>query len=229
MRENGTAFLSQPSHVEDREPFAFEVRCHPQQLADRHDAGAAHAGDNDPIRPVGAQRWNGRLGQIRNASARVRFALFQLSALDSDKARAETFQTRVILVATRLIDLALAAELGLQWLDRQAVRFQIAITAALAHQLVDDNAPRRIGKVSFLGRVLLAAPPLLRRTGLVIDHDGHTAMLAQLELYAIKIVAVVHGDALGKPRIPRILVRLVGDDHDLAHALGRHLLRDHRH
>ena len=30
-------------------PFAFEMRGHPEQRADRHDAGAADAGDEDAV------------------------------------------------------------------------------------------------------------------------------------------------------------------------------------
>ncbi len=40
---------------------------------------------------------------------------------------------------------------------------------------------------------------------------------------------MVHGDARGEIGAASVLAGLVGDDHDLPHALGRHLPRDHRH
>jgi len=71
-------------------------------------------------------------------------------------------------------------------------------------------------------------------------------MLAQFALHAVELIAVVHGHAGGElPRIARravrvhrgmvallgtaVLLRLVGDDDDPAHAFGVHLLRDRRH
>src|SRR6266550_602749 len=59
-------------------------------------------------------------------------ALAQRPALDRHKARAEAFEAGVILVAARLIDRALAAELGLDRHDRQAVRCGRTIAAAFA-------------------------------------------------------------------------------------------------
>ncbi len=167
-----------------------------------------------PYAPSARNEGNGGLRQFRNAAGRGRLALLQLPALDGDEARAKTIQARVVLVAGRLIDLALAAEFGFQRLDRQAIGLQIAIAATFAHQFIDDDTPRRVGKVSLLCRVLLAPAPLFGRARLVIDHHRYAAVLAQLELDAIELVAMVHGDAFGKACVFRIFVRLVGDDDD---------------
>src|SRR5262249_35823910 len=102
-------------------------------------------------------------------------ALPERAAFDGHEARAEALQAGVVLVARRLVDRALAAELGLERLDREAVRCDAAVAAALADELVDDDAPRRVREF-----VALAAPALLGRAGLHVDDRGDALLLAQL-------------------------------------------------
>ena len=130
----------------------------------------------------------------RGRSARVLLRALQLAAFDRDEARAEALQARVVLVAGVLVDAALAAELGLDRLDRQAVALHRAVAAAFADQLVDDDA---LGRV--FHRAALAAAALLGRAGLVVDDDGAAGDLAQLALDVVELVAVVHGDARREP------------------------------
>src|SRR6478735_7668339 len=66
-------------------------------------------------------------------------------AVDGDEGRAEALHAGEVLVAVRLVDLALAAELGLERLHGDAVRLHAAIAAALADQLVDEDALVGIG------------------------------------------------------------------------------------
>src|SRR5207248_302640 len=96
------------------------------------------------------------------AAFRGRAAFLQAPAFDSDEARAEAFQAGEILVAGRLVDGALPAELGLKRLDRQAVRLHAAVATAFAHCLIDHDTHRRVGIL-----VPLAASALLRGAGLV--------------------------------------------------------------
>ena len=91
-----------------------------------------------------------------------------------------------ILVAARLVDLALAAELGLDRLDRDAVRLHAAIAAALADQFVDDDALVGIG----IGAALAAAA-LFGGAGLVVDQHRDALDLAQLALHQVEVVAMV--------------------------------------
>ena len=58
----------------------------------------------------------------RNSAGLGLFRLAQLTAFDRDEARAKAVHARVILVARRLVDRALAAELGFHRRDRHAVR-----------------------------------------------------------------------------------------------------------
>ena len=72
------------------------------------------------------------------------------------KKGAVALHARVVLVAGRLVDLGLAAELGLDRQDRQAVGLRAAVAAALADALVDEDALRRLGCLA----ALAGAPPV---------------------------------------------------------------------
>src|SRR5699024_5934060 len=122
--------------VEHRNALALQVRGHAEQRADRHHAGAADAGDQDVVVTFEAAR--SRLG---HASRRVvgfagsrRFGrLAHFAAVYGHEAGAKSLDTGIVLVAARLVDHALTAELGLQRLHRDAVGFDAAIAAALAN------------------------------------------------------------------------------------------------
>src|SRR5207237_10498665 len=111
----------------------------------------------------------------RLSGRRDALALLEQRTHDGDEGRAKTLEAGEILVAARLVDGALAAELGLERLHRHAVRLHAAVAAALAHQLVDDHAPRGIGELA-----ALAAAALLGRAGLVVDQHRAAGNLSQL-------------------------------------------------
>src|SRR5439155_24197053 len=119
-----------------------------------------------------------------------------------------------VLVAAVLVDAALAAELGLQRFDAQAVARLAAIAAAFAHQLVDHHALGRVDQLA-----ALAAAALLGGGGLIVDDRGGAGDLAELAVDRVELVAVVLGDA-GLARRDVVLRRLVGHAHELGHALG---------
>src|SRR5205814_1146140 len=152
-----------------------------------------------------------------------RFALPEPAALDGDEARAEALQAGVVLVARRLVDDALPAELRLERLDREAVRLDAAVAAALAHRLVDDGADRRVRVC-----VALAAAALFRGAGLVVDQRRDAGHLAQLSLHPVELVAVADRHARGPIGSRRVFLRLVGDDDDRLHAFRGELARDDR-
>src|SRR6185503_9008575 len=102
-----------------------------------------------------------------------------------DERRAVALQAGVIFVARRLVDLSLAAELGLDRLDAQAVRLRAAVAAALADRLVDEYARRRIGRFA-----ALAQAAQLGGAGLVVDQRRHARRRAQHALGLIQPVAV---------------------------------------
>src|SRR6185369_8614358 len=184
------ALLREACGVLRDDALAFEVRGHAEQLADRDDAGAADARDDDPPRLFGQRQR--RLGRRRDGGeARplvgIGLGALQLAALDRDEARAEAAQARVVLVAGVLVDPALAPELGLDRLDREAVALHRAVAAAFADELVDADA---LGRV--LHRAALATPALFGRTRLVVDDDGRARELAQLLLDVVELVAVMH-------------------------------------
>src|SRR5215470_18083732 len=110
--------------------------------------------------------------------------------MDSDEARAETFDAGIILVAVRLVDLALAAELGVERLHRDAVRGLRAVAAALADEVVDEGALGRIGIES-----ALAATALFGGAGLIVDQHRQPLGLAQLALQLVHLAAMMDGHA----------------------------------
>ena len=136
--------------------------------------------------------------------------------MHGDKARAKALDAGKVLVAVRLVDLALAAELGFQRLHRDAVGGLRAIAAAFADELVDEGALGGIGI-----EPALAAAALFRGAGLVVDQDRETLDVAQLALHGIELAAVVDGRALREVVAVGILCRIVRDDREALDALGQ--------
>ena len=223
VRHHRAALLGQAAHVQHRTGPAFDVRRHGDDLADGNHARAAHAGDHDAVGL--RQPWQQRLRQRWQGRPRLRlgaYGLLQLATFHRHEAGAETVHAGIILVAGRLVDLALAAELGFQRLDRQAIGLHAAIATAFAHRLVDDGALGRVG----IG-IAFAAATLFRGAGLVIDHGRHTRLFTQFALHGIEFAAMADGHAFGPLGAGRILVRLVGDHDDGPHVLSGQLARDH--
>ena len=142
MAHHRAALLRKAGHVEDHRHLAVEMRGHAEDGADRQDAGAADAGNGDVPGTVADDR------DLRQRDFDIRMfdrpALPAGAAMDGDEGRAEALDAGKVLVAARLIDLPLAAELGLQRLDRNAVGLHRAIAAALADRRVDEDALGRI-------------------------------------------------------------------------------------
>src|SRR5207237_10890049 len=131
----------------------------------REDAGAADAGHEDAR---GARNFEGRLGILAAPLERLARLLPRLALRnDGEERGAVAAQARVVLVARGLVDLRLAAELGLHRLDRQAVRLLPAVTATLADRLVDVHAERRTRDPT-----ALAHAALLGRAALAVDEHG---------------------------------------------------------
>ena len=231
MAPGAAAFLRQASGVLRDDALAFQVRGHAQQLADGDHAGAPHARDHQAPDRVGAagERQRLRLGQHAQAGIVIgvgpRLAPLpaQLPALDGHKTRAKALETAHVLVAAALIDLPLAAELGLQRFDRQAVGLHAAVAAALADQLIDDHPPVWIDHGA-----ALAAAAFFGGTGLVVDDDGAARDLAQLALDVIEPIAVLDRHTGGQAHA-LVLARLVGHHHHLPGTFGQHRLHDLRH
>src|SRR3569623_2286082 len=96
-----------------------------------------------------------------------------LCALDGDERGAKALLARKILVTRRLIDASLEAQVGVQRLDRQAVRLDRTIAAPFAHRSIDEHAPVRVGKAAGL-----AAAALFGRADLIVDEHGHARLFA---------------------------------------------------
>ena len=137
-----------------------------------------------PYGLVGARyRWR---GQSREIAALRLLGLAQRAAFDRHEARAKAVDARIILVARRLVDRALAAELGVHRRHRHAVGLHAAIAAAFAHEFVDDDALGGVGELA-----ALAAAPLFRRARLVVEQHRDAGDVAQFALHGVEFVAVM--------------------------------------
>ena len=152
-------------------------------------------------------------------------ALAYRATVHGHEARTEAVDARIVLVARRLFDHPLAAELRLERNDRQAVRLHAAVPAAFAHRCVDEEALRRVRV-----QILLATASLLGRAGLVVDQDRHAFDLAQFALHAVEVVAMVEGRAV-REAMPRFVmpIGVVADDDDTTRTFGVDLARDREH
>src|SRR5579883_1636120 len=225
MADDGAALLRHAELIEHRGALALDVRGHAHDGADGDDTGAADARDQHAVGLLDRrqdrscrQRSFGRaLGCLRDRG----LAFAQAAAFDRHEAGAEAVEAGIVLVAGRLVDRALGAELGLYGRHRQAVRGDRAVAAALADRLVDEHAPVGIG----IGAALAAAT-LLGGAGLIVDQHRYALVLAQRALDLVELVAVMEGDA-GRPfGADRILVRIVAHQGDATHAFGMDLLAD---
>src|SRR6185312_2845890 len=184
---NRATFLREAGHVDDADALAFQMRGHADDGADGDDAGAADAGDDDAVGMISE-----RCGWLRQRRPVFRLgdalAFLQFRAVHGDEGGAKTIEARIILIAARLVDGALAAPFGRQWLHRDAVRFDAAIAAAFADQIVDNHALEWIGK-----RAAFAAPALFGRAGLVVNKNADARHRGQFALDGVELVAVVDG------------------------------------
>ena len=109
-------------------------------------------------------------------------ACFSAAAVHGDEARAEAVDAGIVLVAVGLVDLALAAELGLHRQHRHAVGLHAAVAAAFADRRVDERRawPDRASAA-------LAPAALLGRAGLVVDQHADAGRLAQALLHRVEV------------------------------------------
>ena len=222
--------LREPGEVQRRAASAVDMRGHAEQRADGDDAGATDAGDKDVVGRIelggGGQR---QMRRQRQAGKRIlahvpgrALQLAQASAMHGDEARAEAFDAGIILVAVRLVDLALAAELSVERLHRDTIGGLGAVAAAFADQIIDKDALGRIGI-----EPALAAAALFGGAGLVVDQDRQPLDLAQLALQLVHLATVMDGRS-HREIIARIFFGIIGDDGDALGAFGPDLMRDLR-
>ena len=137
--------------------------------------------------------------------------------------RAVAVQAAVVGVAGRLVDLRLAAQLGVHRVHGQAARLRAAVAAPLAHRLVDDHAPGPLG-----GLPALAQPPQLGGARLVVHDQGDARHLGQGALGLGEPVPAPHLRARGQGRAA-VARRVLAHHDDPGHALGGHGLAQVRH
>src|SRR5262249_53763701 len=160
------ALLAEARLVEARDVLAIEERRGAEDLIHGDHAGAPDAGQEDACRPTHAQLGVGELAVDVVALARP--GPRRSDRHHRQEGRTVATEARVILVARGLVDLGFAAELGLDGLDRQAVRLDTAVAAAFADQLVDHHAHGGIRQLP-----TLPEPALLGGASLVVDESRH--------------------------------------------------------
>ena len=143
-----------------------------------------------------------------------------VSSLQHDKAGAKAVFTAEIFVTARLIDSALGAKIGFQWLNRNAVTFQATIATAFTNAIIDHDPFRRIWKLTFL-----PPPPFLRRTGLNVNQYRRSRNVTQLALHLVQISAMTNAKSCW-PRCVLNIFWAVANDLDFGDALTHQLLGD---
>ena len=144
--------------------------------------------------------------------------------MDSDKTRAKTFHARIVLVASGLIDSALAAKFGFERRNRDAVGLDATVTTAFAHEVVNDYSFGWIGKL-----IALAPASFFGATSLIVDNHGDAGYFTDFFLDFLVVVTVVDFHAFGESRIGSVLIRFIGDDDDFLRTFCRNLSRYLRH
>ncbi len=190
MDMDRAALLRQPRHFHHARTLAVDLRGLRQHRADGHDAGSADAGYDDVV--GAADRGQRGRRKIRHVE-RLGPGLAQPAALDGNEAGAEPLETGVILVATGLVDLPLAAQFGIKRHDRDTIRLHRAIAATFADFGVDPDAPVGVGELS-----LLAAAALFGGAGLDIEDRTDAAGIFQLALDVHHLGAFLKAHPLGK-------------------------------
>ena len=145
------------------------------------------------------------------------FRLAYLCPFQGDKAGAETVNAGEILITGGLVDAALGTHGGVQRLNGQAVGLDRAVPAAFTDCVIDKGAQGGVRISPFL-----AATAFFCSAGLVIDQDGGAGHFAQLALYAVQLIAVIHRRVASQGNALEFL-GLVGNHHNLACTLGMHL------
>ena len=188
VAQHRAALLREAGHVEDHAGLALDMGGHAEQRADRQHAGAADAADGDVIGPL-QRRPRRRLRQFADIADASRHAAAQLAAVDGDEGRAKALYAGIVLVAGRLVDGALAAHLGFQRLDRNAVRLHRAIAAAFADRRIDHDAAlpdppcvprlrrRRFSAAQVCTNTMAEAPLTLRSVFCTASRSSRCAVL----------------------------------------------------
>ena len=112
MAEDRSTFLGESNHVNDADALAFKVRGHAQQGTHGNHARAPYTRDDNVVRAV-------NFGELRNGQSVIgvglghgRLGFAQSPAVHAYKARAKPVGAGVVLVAGRLVNGALASQLG---------------------------------------------------------------------------------------------------------------------
>src|SRR6185312_5566578 len=148
--------------------------------------------------------------------------LGESAALDRHEARTKALEARKVLVAGRLVDRALAPKLGFERLHREAIGLNRTVAATFAHPVVDDHAPRRIGR-----QLAASATAQLGRAGLLVNDDRDSGHPAQLALHGFELVTVEEPRA-GREVGDRELLGRIANYHDVADRFAVELVGDLR-
>ena len=204
----GPPFWARPVWSSPRDCLPSSMRGHAEDLRDRHDAGAAdadhaHRASSPGTRASGAGRSAG--GSAARSSRRP-----CRGGHDGQERRAVALEAGVVLVAGRLVDLRLAAELGLHRQHRQAVGLLAAVAAALADALVDQR-PAAAASAACRACAGGASRPRTAGRG---SARSRPATAASSRCASIERRRGARTSAIGDSATPAVALGLVGGDDD---------------
>ena len=218
LRVYAATLLREAQKVQRAHGPAFQMRGLRQNGRHGRNALATHAGDQQiPCLTLnGGQAWFGRQWWQRDGGGARRFRADQ-----ADEGRAETLNTRKILIAGRLVNTALAPKRCFNRLHRQAIGCAGAIAAILTNARIDRDAA-----IGARRQIPLALAAAFGGAFLIIDDDGDALHRAQFLLHRIKPRTMMKANRARDQRIAAMPVWIVGDNLNAPHTFAMQLRGD---
>src|SRR5208337_2308052 len=179
VRIDAAAFLGEPDLIHDAHLPVLKMARHATDSGKRGDAQPADAGHEDVV-AVWAHGWQRGVRQLA-LLVRDRRPTLRLAAVDRDEARAKSLNAGEILVASRLIDLALSPEFRLKRLYGETVGGAGTVAATFANTCVNNGPGRRLFQ-----QAALAAAAFFGRANLIVDDNADAGRTAQLALHRVQ-------------------------------------------
>src|ERR1700744_5560563 len=178
-----SAFLGQAGLVQGANVAPRNCRGCGQRLSDSDNTGSTDAGDSGGVRHGGQRRRAGEISRLE--FPQCHFCGARAARHYCHEGRAISFEAGEVEIARRLVDPRFPAELGLDRLNRQAIRLSAAVPTALTHPLVDHDALNGLNYCAALALTTQLGSALL-----IVDDDRDTRCGSQRLLSLAQTIAM---------------------------------------